>query len=67
MNTTTKWKALQSGLLMAVLLSSFWGCIAGENPDLENLPYEQGYVIGNEGAFGSSNASIGFRSLTGGI
>ncbi len=67
MNTRTKWKALQSGLWMAVLLSGFWGCIAGENPDLENLPYEQGYVIGNEGAFGSSNASIGFRSLTGGI
>lgn len=67
MNTTRKTKALQSVLLMAVLLSSFWGCNSGENPDLENLPYDQGYVIGNEGAFGSSNASLGFRSLTGGI
>jgi len=66
MKIKLKRKSLPKGLTMVVLLSALWGCTIGENPDGGNLPYEQGYVIGNEGAFGSSNASLGFSAFSGG-
>lgn len=66
MTTKIKLNSLHHGLTIALVLSALWGCFTGENPDGENLPYEQGYVVGNEGAFGSSNASIGFKAFSGG-
>jgi len=54
--------ATTSLLLFALFSGS--GCSDNE-PNPVNLPYEEGYIIGNEGAFGNSNASIGFHFFGG--
>lgn len=51
-------------MLMLSAVFSGIGCSDPEHNQV-NLPYEEGYIIGNEGAFGNSNASIGFQSFSG--
>lgn len=55
---------LAASALIFLALFSGSGCTDPEQNQVK-LPYEEGYIIGNEGAFGNSNASIGFHFFGG--